>query len=413
MPRNRLITLVSVALIAAVESRADLLNQVDDALSIRSTKHEFQLQLTGLLDLETYFIDERAPGLIDAGRGFLFNPRLSLFLDVNWTKHFYFFGQVRVDRGFDPGNNSVDIRADEYVLRYTPLDDSRINLQIGKFATVIGNWVPRHLSWDNPFVNAPLPYENVTGIWDSAAPGDVDYLLSWAHIGEYDNGDYSDKSLRLPAIWGPSYATGIAVTGTLDRFDYALEMKNSALASHPEYWDLTERGFCHPTFSGRAGFRPNEMWNFGISASAGPYLASEAIPTLPHDRSIGDYDELVLAQDVSFAWHHLQLWAESFETRFEVPRIGNADTFAYYLEAKYKITTQLFTAVRWNQQLFGTIRDEESRAQWGNDTWRVDVAVGYRFTNYLQTKLQYSFTHQDAGIQVGEQLVAAQVTIKF
>jgi hypothetical protein len=41
--------------------------------------------------------------------------------------------------------------------------------------------------------------------------------------------------------------------------------------------------------------------------------------------------------------HHLQLWAEFYEARFEV-RIGNADTFSYYLEAKYKITSQLFGA---------------------------------------------------------------------
>ena len=42
---------------------------------------------------------------------------------------------------------------------------------------------------------------------------------------------------------------------------------------------------------------------------------------------------------------------------------------------------------------------------------RVDAAVAYRFTNYLQGKVQYSFTHDEAKIQVGEQLIAAQLTI--
>ena len=127
-----------------------------------------------------------------------------------------------------------------------------------------------------------------------------------------------------------------------------------------------------------------------------PIFLSEAAPTLPAGRGIGDYRELVLAQDLSFAWHHLQLWAEFYEARFEVPRIGNADTFAYYLEAKYKITPQLFGALRWNQQLFGTIRDEDGRAKWGNDIWRIDAALGYRFTDYLQGKLQYSFSDQNS-----------------
>ena len=106
------------------------------------------------------------------------------------------------------------------------------------------------------------------------------------------------------------------------------------------------------------------------------------------------------------------MWAEFYEARFEVPRIGNADTFSYYFEAKYKITPQLFGALRWNQQLFGTIRDEDERTKWGNDIWRIDAALGYRFTDYLQGKVQYSFSQQDSS-QEGEHLVGVQLTVKF
>jgi hypothetical protein len=289
-----------------------------------------------------------------------------------------------VDRGFDPSDKGAQVRLDEYFFRYTPLDHPEIAFQVGKFATVVGNWTSRHYSWDNPFINAPLPYENVTGIWDIAAPNKVVTLLHWGHVGEYDTGDYSDKYNRLPIIWGPSYASGFAVLGTIEKFDYAVEVKNSALASRPESWELTNVGFENPTFNARVGFRPNEMWNFGFSTSAGPYLLSQAAATLPPGRDIDDYRELLLGQDVSFAWHHWQFWAEFYETRFEVPRIGNADTFAYYLETKYKFTPQLFGAVRWNQQVFGTVQNGGERVQWYNNTWRVDAAVGYRFTSFCK-----------------------------
>jgi hypothetical protein len=43
----------------------------------------------------------------------------------------------------------------------------------------------------------------------------------------------------------------------------------------------------------------------------------------------------------------------------------------------------------------------------------VDASVGYRFSRQLQSKLQYSFTHQVSAIQQGEQLAAAQFTLKF
>jgi hypothetical protein len=407
------------ALIVALRSLAPagFLEQTNDALFFHDSQNLFQLQLSGLVDLEGYYIDQPAPGLIYSSQSFLFNPRLSIFVDAQWTKHLYAFVQTRVDRGFDPSDHGADTRLDEYFLRYTPWDNTRINFQIGKFATVVGTWVLRHDSWQNPFINAPLPYENLTGIWDSAAPEDVDVLLYWGHV-PYEKatsfGDgYSDKHLRLPLIWGPSYASGFAVSGAVGKFDYATEIKNTSLSSRPESWDVTSVGFEHPTFNTRLGFRPDEMWNFGFSASAGPYFLSEAAPTLPAGRGIGDYRELVLGQDVSFAWHHLQLWAEFYEARFEVPRIGNADTFAYYLEAKYKITPQLFGALRWNQQVFGTVRDEDTRVQWGNNVWRIDAALGYRFTNYLQAKLQYSLTHQDTDTQEGEHLAAVQLTLKF
>jgi hypothetical protein len=96
-----------------------------------------------------------------------------------------------------------------------------------------------------------------------------------------------------------------------------------------------------------------------------------------------------------------------------VPNVGNAGTLSYYLEAKYKITAQLFAALRWNQQLFGSVPDGAASVQWGNDISRIDTAVGYRFTNYLQLKLQYSFSHYDAGVHEGEQLAAIQLTLRF
>ena len=79
--------------------------------------------------------------------------------------------QTRVDTGFDPGPISGgQWRADEYALRITPWSDGRFNVQAGTFSTVVGGWVERHLSWDNPFVNAPLPYETATLVSDVELP---------------------------------------------------------------------------------------------------------------------------------------------------------------------------------------------------------------------------------------------------
>src|SRR6266481_4078258 len=383
----------------------DVFDRLDNALTVSLFQDNLRVRLSGTLDLEFYNFEQPAPGLIDSRTDNLFNPRLTLFLDAQLGSQIYFFAQSRVDRGFDPSDHSAQVRLDEYALRFTPWDDGRFNLQVGKFATVVGNWVPRHLSWENPFIDAPLVYDNVTPISDKIAPASP---LDFVH--RFDNGKYEFN----PVIWGPNYASGISLSGRLGRFDYAVEMKNASLSSRPESWNVTETDFDHPTFSGRVGFRPNQIWNFGLSASDGPYFRSEAEQTLPPGRGIGDYREFLLGQDAGFAWHHLQLWAEFYEARFEVPRVGDADTFGYYLEAKYKFTPQLFGALRWNQQLFSSVPDGEGgHPRWSQDLWRIDVAAGYRFTSHTQLKLQYSFQQETTGPHDDNHLIAAQLTVRF
>jgi hypothetical protein len=384
----------------------EFLDRLDTALTLSAFQDKLRARLSGTLDLEFYNFQQPAPGLIDSKSDNLFNPRLTLFLDAQAGSQFYFFAQARLDRGFDPSDHGAQVRLDEYALRITPWQDGRFTFQIGKFATVVGNWVPRHLSWDNPFINAPLVYENVTAIQDKYAPySPLDFISRPYYYGKYSFN---------PVIWGPSYASGISVSGRLGRFDYAFEVKNASLSSRPESWYITENGLDNPTFSGRVGFRPNEAWNFGVSASDGAYFRREAEPTLPPGRDIDDYRELLLGQDISFAWHHLQLWVEFYEVRFEVPRVGNADTFAYYIEAKYKFTPQLFGAIRWNQQLFGTISDGYGHnVRWSEDIGRIDVAATYRFTPHTQLKLQYDFQHQTTGPGDDNHLFAAQFTVRF
>lgn len=383
----------------------DFLDRLDAALTVAAFQDNLRARLSGTIDLEGYHFQQPAPGLIDSKVDSLFNPRLTLFLDAQFGSHVYFFAQSRLDRGFDPSDHGAQIRLDEYAFRITPWDDGRFTLQVGKFATVVGNWVPRHLSWENPFVNAPLIYENITTVEDKSAPASpLDFIRTF----------HSEKYESNPVIWGPSYASGISVSGRLGKFDYAAEMKNSSLSSRPESWNVTAVDFDHPSFNARFGFRPSQMWNFGLSAADGEYFRPEAERTLPAGRDIGDYREFVLGQDVSFAWHHLQLWAEFYEARFEVPHVGDADTFAYYFEAKYKFTPQFFGALRWNQQLFDNVSNGTGgRVRWSQDLGRVDIAAGYRFTPHTQLKLQYSFQQETTGPRDNNHTLAAQFTVRF
>jgi len=380
------------------------LDRLDETLTVSAFDENVRARLSGTIDIEGYALQQPPPGLLYTTREKLFNPRLSLFFDGQIGPSIYLFAQMRVDRGFDPSDQPGQVRLDEYAVRFTPWEDGRLSVQVGQFATVVGTWVERHLSWDNPFVNAPLPYENVTAIFDTAAPD------SPAHFELEQDERYEYN----PVIWGPAYATGVSVAGRLGKFEYAAEMKNAALSSRPEVWSITRTGFSNPTFEGRFGWRPNPMWRFGVSASRGPYYQPSASRTLPRRTGVGDYDQIVLGQDISFAWRHLQVWAEVYQARLDVPRVGSADTLAYYIEAKYKIAPQLYGALRWNQQFFSDVPNGEgSQHAWGHDMWRVDAALGYRFTPHTQLKVQYSFEHEKSGVRDISQTLSGQFTLRF
>jgi hypothetical protein len=378
----------------------DFLDRVDQALSISVANDQVRARLSGLLDLEYYHFPQPPPGLIRADGHDLFTPRLTVFLDAQLGAHLYFFAQSRLDTGFDPTDRGTQVRADEYLLRLTPWNDDRFTFQAGKFATVIGGWIERHHSWENPFVSAPLPYETVTGVSDMEVP-----LTNQSHVAVG-----SEKYEFLPIVWGPVYAAGLAVSGRLGIFEYAAELKNAALASRPETWE--DYNFSHPAVDLRVGLQPNEAWRLGFSAAEGSYLPADALSGAV--ANLGDYREILLGQDVSYARGHLQLWAEVFETRFEAPHFGNADVFTYYIEAKYKLTPQLFVALRWNQELFDNEHDAGSAAVVRTpDIARIDLAAGYRFTAHTQLKLQYSLACGDFVSSHLGSTFAVQFTVRF
>ncbi|OGT84329.1 MAG: hypothetical protein A3H91_18065 [Gammaproteobacteria bacterium RIFCSPLOWO2_02_FULL_61_13] len=400
--------LAALLFAAAQPALAQLLDELDEALFVESADGRFRSDLSVLWDVEAYYIDQRPPAILVSDDDVLFNPRLAFFIDTTLGRHFYSLVQARIDRGFDPGvAGNLDARFDEYLLRYSPFADARLQLQAGKFATVVGNWVARHDSWRNPLINAPLPYENITTISDHAVPADSAALVARRDIND-------NKPAWLPIIWGPAYSTGFSAAGLVQKFEYALEFKNASISSRPYAWDAFTRGFDDPTWSGRLGYRPNAAWRIGASVSTGPYLIEPAQLALPPGRSMGDFDQTTLIFDAAWSRRHWEVWAELFLSRFEVPNTEDADTLAYYIEAKYGLSPKWSLAARWNQQVFNEITNAlGGESHWDRDTWRMDSALSHQFSRHWQARMQYSYTHKNGPLQQGEQTLSAQLSLKF
>ncbi|MEN9663274.1 MAG: hypothetical protein RL324_2223 [Verrucomicrobiota bacterium] len=392
------------------------LDTIDGALATETMQGQVRVQASGTLDLEGYQFSQPSPGLLFTNGHSLLNPRLSVYLDAELGRRLYAFAQMRVDRGFDPSSGPIRVRLDEYALRTTPTDRGGFTAQVGRFGTVVGSWVPRHGSWSNPFITAPLPYEALTGIWDTAAVRSPRQLLSWAHVppAPVVRAEQQEKSLRVPILWGPAYGTGLAVAGRLGKIDVAAEWKNGSLSSDPGVWDDLPRRWNDGTIGGRLGYRPDAAWNFGLSASQGPYLRASAENTLLPGTSRNDYRQTVLGSDVSFAWHRWQVWSEVFASRFGIPGVTSANTYSGYVEASYRFGPSFSFASRWNRQIYDTIPNGTGgEAAWGRSTWRFDLAPSFRLSAHTQLKLQHSFQHETNAPHPYSQTTALQMTVRF
>ncbi len=403
--RLQAVTLLALAAALPVRASEAWFDAVERALTVSAFDHELRGRLSGTLTAEGYAMSRPTPGLVFTESRWQFTPRLALFGDAQLGRQWSGFAQMRVDRGFDPGNAALRGRLDEIAVRFTPWRDGRLTVQAGQFATVIGNWAPRHDVRDNPFINAPLPYEHLTSIYDAEAP------VSAAEFVQFND---AEKYEYNPIIWGPSYGTGLAVAAKAGRFTFAAEVKNTGPSAHPHDWSIVHTGFEHPALAARIGYRPDLRWSLGVSFSDSVYFLPGVARDLPAGRGRGDYREQMLGLDLGYAWGHLQVWAELFLVRFDVPRVGEVRTAAGYVEGKYKLTPQLYGALRLNRQDFSQVTTAPGqREAWARDIWRIDAATGYRFTPRIDGKVQASAEHHRDSARRASLNYAAQMNVRF
>ncbi|TAG10362.1 MAG: hypothetical protein EAZ42_03970 [Verrucomicrobia bacterium] len=322
-------------------------------------------------------------------------PRFTLGLDAALGSHWFLHTATRWDRGFDPGERSAgDLRLDELILRFRPLGDARLNLQLGRFPTVFGATANQQDFFDNPFLLAPLPYAQTIGI-HSRLPGP----LSPAAIAARASGNAPpvsqlDSQNWASVIWGSSYALGAAVTGSIDHFDYALELKNASLSSHPDSWTLDSGNFSDPTLTARLGYRPTAAWALGLSASKGAYLDESASQALPPGKDLADLQQTTLGLDLRWAHRDLILSGEVIASRFETLDAGDLECLAWFIQARWKAAPGAWLAGRFGQIHFNDARGPaDVSTPWSPDVWRAEIAAGWQITPHILLKVHHSYTH--------------------
>ncbi len=382
------------------------------------------------LTLDYMVFSTPPPGFIQTSNGQIFAPTLSGLFTLDISKHLEFVFLGLVNRGFDPTETSVQSQPAEYYAQLTPFDTPVLNFKGGKFQTAFGQWTNRHFSTQNSLINAPMMYGQMTSVTDGNAG---------AGIAPNTTAMVDRKNLAppvtkwIPIVWGPSYASGFQLNGTvgtLQQLDWAFEMKNASLSSRPQEWDLWNRGFNYPTFTGRAGFRPDAAWNIGVSGSSGSYISQAGYGkySAPHTSgkpaagsSISDARQTVIGTDISYAHGPLELWSEFAWSQYSIPNTtstgtssGNVGAYSYFVESKWKFMPQFWLSGRWNQQLYSNVTQTNGiETPWYNNLWRADACLGFKINRFTQFKVQYSYTEEAGNVDPGQNLFAVELVIQF
>ncbi|MDQ8191332.1 hypothetical protein [Roseibacillus persicicus] len=349
-------------------------------------------EFSGSIENTLWLSNEIPPAFLEFDEGYLYDPSLSLSLDYQPDPRFFLHATATYDQGFDPGTKTDgELRLDALILRYQPFGDNTLNLQAGKFPTFVGNWTPNHNYYDDPFLLAPLPYAAINGI-NTQNPNDHSPSAIEARASADTPNIHRAKENWSSLIWGPSYSNGFAAFGSTEHWDYAFEVKNTALGSNPDEWHLGEGDFAEPTFSGRIGYRPDAAWAFGLSGSYGPYLDADASDKWAPGISRDDFYQTLIGLDARWAHHDWILSGEAFYANYNA--LGeDLQSFSYYLQARYKAAPGFWLAGRFGQTFSNEVTvPSGSEEPWSPDLLRAELAAGWRITPDLLLKGQYAYT---------------------
>lgn len=365
--------------------------------------------------LETTFWSTGNPpaALLQRG-GETFDPRLVLEFDGRYRDDWFFHTTARVDRGFDPASNGdFELRIDELFLRYSAWEGA-LDIQVGKFATVFGTWVNQHEYNDDPFLTPPLPYSQILGVSvnnpNTLSPTAISLSAQADSLRIFT----TPKSTWASTIWGPSYGSGLSLSGQRSGFEYAVEVKNIGLSRRASQWDEGIEGFENPTFTGRIGHRPSASFSYGFSASRGPYLDPESERFLPRGIDIGDLPYTTLGADLSWSHRDLIVSGEIIASRYETLAIGDLHSLSYYGQVRWKFAPGLWIAGRWGQTFNNDARGLNGESiEWSPDLWRISGSLGWRVTPELLLKTEYNYTFINDSRVDGQNLFGLGANYRF
>ena len=279
-----------------------------------------------------------------------------------------------------------------------------------------------------------VDFEDVSLLWNRerqlnvrAGRLDIPFGEEYLHRDAIDNPLISHS---LSDFWGVD--EGVELYGAFGKFNYAVAVQNGG--------NSDTRDFNRDkSVAGRIGFDPNRWLHLSVSAMrtgdldvnndgvSAMWFGSGFFRSLAAGSGATLFHANLVEGDVVVKWSRGQLGMFGGAACYDdnAPAGGNRRTVYYYsIEARQQLVRKLYAAARFSQILAANGVPIVGNGDFGNyfygpltkDIWRLSLGLGYRFSENLLLKTEYSI---ERGHEVGgdtrdqEDLFAVEAALKF
>lgn len=278
-----------------------------------------------------------------------------------------------------------------------------------------------------------LDFENVSQLW--GRDGQLNVRAGRMNIPfgeEYMTRNVMDDPLisrSLSDFWG--YDAGVELYGTLGMFNYVVAVQNGSGKNGVQDFDGDK------SVAGRIGFDPNRWLHFSISgmrtgdvSAHNDFISGEWFGT-GYFHSLGSpattvFHVNLVEGDVTARWStgHIKGFGGYGRYGDNDPGVNNSrDIFYYAIEGVQDLPAKFYLAARWSQIFSDKGMNVVGYGDMGyffgpltTDIWRLSMGGGYRFSDRLVLKVEYSVEQGNevgGGTRDNENFFGTEAAFKF
>ena len=278
-----------------------------------------------------------------------------------------------------------------------------------------------------------LDFEDVSQLWGKTGQANLRVGRMFCPFGEEYLTRYAMEnpliSHSLADFWGID--PGVELYGKLGKFSYVVAVQNGGVNGQQDFDG-------DKAVMGRVSFDPNKHWHFSVSGMrTGDLNAQKDFLSAiwfgnGFFRSIGSagttkFHAEAVEGDIAARWDtgHVSVNGGYVHYADNDPTRDNArDIYYYAIEAQQKLPHKFYVASRFSQILapngyplvgFGNFDDAFFGTQ-ATSLWRFTIGGGYRFSDRLLVKLEYSLERGDevgGGHRQRQDFIGTEAAFKF